>query len=122
MTHTAPYTVANRKSHKTFDEMVHFCHTLQQLIDTEGNGTIILGVPFIYLHFCHEFFLDIPQVQIAAQTSSSFPTGAYTGEIHASMLASLGIERAIIGHSERREYMFEKQDRVHYQLQAAAQA
>jgi triosephosphate isomerase len=43
-------------------------------------------------------------LQIAAQDVSLNNDGAYTGEVSASMLASLGIKYGIIGHSERRQY------------------
>ncbi|GAA2169249.1 triose-phosphate isomerase [Actinomadura napierensis] len=43
-------------------------------------------------------------IQYGAQDVSQHASGAYTGEIAASMLAKLGCSYAIVGHSERREY------------------
>jgi triosephosphate isomerase len=40
---------------------------------------------------------------LAAQNVSAFDSGAYTGEISANMLFSLGCDYVIVGHSERRE-------------------
>ncbi|MFI3328750.1 MAG: triose-phosphate isomerase [Rikenellaceae bacterium] len=43
-------------------------------------------------------------VAVGAQNCAAESKGAYTGEISAEMLASMGIEYVILGHSERREY------------------
>ena len=44
------------------------------------------------------------RVAVGAQNCAAEAKGAYTGEVSAAMLASLGIEYVILGHSERREY------------------
>ncbi len=43
-------------------------------------------------------------VAVSAQNCAAEPKGAYTGEVAAGMIASLGVEYVILGHSERREY------------------
>jgi triosephosphate isomerase len=48
---------------------------------------------------------------IGAQNLSQWESGAYTGEISASMLHSMGISHCILGHSERRTY-FGETDKV----------
>jgi triosephosphate isomerase (TIM) len=45
--------------------------------------------------------------EIAAQNCSDKQSGAYTGEVSAEMLHSIGIKYIVIGHSERREYFLE---------------
>ncbi len=52
------------------------------------------------------------KVILCAQNISPFPKGAYTGEITADQLKDLGISWTIIGHSERRSYFTESDDRV----------
>ncbi|HEU4470135.1 MAG TPA: triose-phosphate isomerase, partial [Flavisolibacter sp.] len=44
---------------------------------------------------------------ISAQNCHEKQSGAYTGEVSAEMLRSIGINYCILGHSERREYYFE---------------
>jgi len=46
-------------------------------------------------------------VEVAAQNMHQAKSGAYTGEISAEMLTSLGLKTVILGHSERREYFGE---------------
>ena len=41
---------------------------------------------------------------VSAQNCAAEAKGAYTGEVSAKMIASLGVEYVILGHSERREY------------------
>jgi triosephosphate isomerase (TIM) len=45
--------------------------------------------------------------EIAAQNCNDKKSGAYTGEVSAEMLHSIGVKYCILGHSERREYYFE---------------
>jgi triosephosphate isomerase len=47
------------------------------------------------------------KVQVAAQNMHFAENGAYTGEISAEMLESIGVTTVILGHSERREYFNE---------------
>lgn len=43
-------------------------------------------------------------IAVAAQNCAAEAKGAYTGEVSAAMIASLGVEYVILGHSERRQY------------------
>lgn len=46
-------------------------------------------------------------VEVIAQNMHFAENGAYTGEISAEMLASVGVKTVILGHSERRAYFAE---------------
>lgn len=48
--------------------------------------------------------------------------GAYTGEVSALMLKSLGVEYVIVGHSERRKYFKETNEMIEKKLNAALMA
>lgn len=54
----------------------------------------------------HHTKLD-SRIEIAAQNMHQAKNGAYTGEISAEMLLSIGIKTVILGHSERRQYFNE---------------
>ncbi|MCC6818719.1 MAG: triose-phosphate isomerase, partial [Bacteroidia bacterium] len=43
-------------------------------------------------------------IVVGAQNMNQFEQGAYTGEVSASMLTSIGVYHTLIGHSERRQY------------------
>ena len=51
--------------------------------------------------------LRTSDIEVIAQNMHFAPNGAYTGEISASMLKSVGVKTVILGHSERREYFGE---------------
>ncbi|MDU8886004.1 triose-phosphate isomerase [Yeosuana sp. MJ-SS3] len=49
-------------------------------------------------------------IEVIAQNMHFAENGAYTGEISASMLKSVGVNTVILGHSERREYFNESDE------------
>lgn len=51
--------------------------------------------------------LESSSIEVIAQNMHFAESGAYTGEISADMLLNVGIDTAIIGHSERRAYFGE---------------
>ena len=58
----------------------------------------------------------IPTMSLGSQNVSKTDTGAYTGEVSASMLKSYGVEYCIVGHSERREYQKETNEEIHEKI------
>jgi len=67
----------------------------------------IFAVPTIYIPLALAKLANKPNVFVAAQNCHQKEAGAYTGEISASMLESIGVKHVIVGHSERREYFAE---------------
>jgi triosephosphate isomerase len=67
----------------------------------------VFAVPAIYISLALAKLSNKPNVFVAAQNCHQKETGAYTGEISASMLQSIGVKHIIVGHSERREYFNE---------------
>lgn len=67
----------------------------------------VFAVPFPYLYLAMQKLQGKQNVFVAAQNCSNKKSGAYTGEVSAEMLQSLGVPYTIIGHSERREYFNE---------------
>lgn len=61
-------------------------------------------------------------VLLGAQNVHWEPSGAYTGEISAAMLAALGCDYVIVGHSERRALFGETDEEVARKLHAVAGA
>ena len=61
-------------------------------------------------------------IKIGAENVHWAANGAYTGEISADMLKEYGVEYAIIGHSERRQYFGETDETVNKRTLAALNA
>ncbi|MCC8034457.1 MAG: triose-phosphate isomerase [Rikenellaceae bacterium] len=58
-------------------------------------------------------------VAVSAQNCAAEAKGAYTGEVSAAMIASLGVEYVILGHSERREYYGETSQTLNKKMEQA---
>lgn len=69
--------------------------------------TTVFATPYIHLSSVHKLIKTETNFHLAAQNCHQEKSGAYTGEVSAEMLASVGVEYVIIGHSERREYQKE---------------
>ena len=67
----------------------------------------IFAVPAIYIPLALTKLANKVNVFVAAQNCHQKEAGAYTGEVSASMLQSMGVKHIIVGHSERREYFAE---------------
>ena len=85
-----------------------------QKIPDKKNTTIMVAPAFVNLEKAIEITQNSP-LEIIAQNMHNEKNGAFTGEISADMLKSIGINTTIIGHSERRtlfketdEFIFEK--------------
>jgi triosephosphate isomerase (TIM) len=102
----------NWKMNKTFEEADTLIYDILDLIEEKGKPAdvdVIICPPFIYLELAGDITED-SEIFVGAQNVSRFETGAYTGEISASMLRSMHIDFAIIGHSERRKYFRESDE------------
>ncbi len=84
---------------------------LDQLVVTDhslaAHQAAIFAVPAIYIPLAVQKLAGKHNVFVAAQNCHSKSNGAYTGEIAASMYASVGVQHIVLGHSERREYFGE---------------
>jgi triosephosphate isomerase (TIM) len=76
-------------------------------ISVSADHEVVFGVPFPYLILAKEKVKNYPGYFVAAQNCSTEESGAFTGEVSASILKSCDVDYVIIGHSERREYYLE---------------
>ncbi len=79
---------------------------------------IVVCPPFTALSDVAEILLD-SNIKLGAQNMYWQEEGAYTGEISATMLKSLGAEFVILGHSERRQYFNETDETVNKKIKTA---
>jgi triosephosphate isomerase len=80
---------------------------MQPSIKLKDHQLVIFAVPFPFLVSAQKQLGNVNNYFIAAQNCSQHASGAYTGEVSAEMLKSIGIKYCIVGHSERREYFNE---------------
>lgn len=96
----------NWKMHKTVAETHAFLDDLIEKLPAEKEVEVIIAPPFTSL-FSAVHHLEHTNIVVAAQNMHQAEGGAFTGEVSAQMLAGVGVNTVIIGHSERRHYFNE---------------
>ena len=107
----------NWKMNMLPNEAINFIEEFAPMVkDTKHE--IILCVPYTDLFYS---LLNVQgtNIKIGAQNMHWEEKGAYTGEISAQMLKSIGVEYVIIGHSERRQYFAETDETVNKKIKSA---
>ena len=93
----------NWKMNLNYEEAIHLATNLNAWVaDNQPIAQVIIAPSSIYLQTLLEA-VDEQYVKISSQDISAHEKGAYTGDISAEQLDSIGLDFAIIGHSERRE-------------------
>jgi len=102
----------NWKMNNTLEEGVVLAKEVNEILKAnKPNCKVVLGAPFIHLTEVVKN-VDTAVVGVAAQNCADKVSGAYTGEISASMVKSTGAEYVILGHSERRAYYGETNSKL----------
>lgn len=89
---------------------------LKKLPKTEAE--IMIAPTFVNLQEAVKQVKGSP-VEVIAQNMHFAEKGAYTGEISAQMLQSIGVQTVILGHSERREYFNETDESLKKKVDTA---
>jgi len=115
-----PYVAANWKMHKTVAEAAEFVDALlPQIAATQSD--VVICPPFTALGAVVERRYGTA-VKVAAQNMHEEGSGAFTGEVSASMLVELGVEAVVLGHSERRQLFGESDEGLARKVAAALAA
>ena len=93
-------------------------NVIAQSAEVAEDVNFIVCPPFTHLSQVAEATKGT-RVAVGAQNCAAEAKGAYTGEVSAAMLASLGIEYVILGHSERREYYGETSQTLNKKMEQA---
>lgn len=107
----------NWKMNMLPNEAIEYIQDFAPLVK-DAEAEVILCVPYTDLFYCI-LNAENTNIKIGAQNVHFEETGAYTGEVSAKMLKSIGVEYAIIGHSERRQYYAETDESVNKKIKAA---
>lgn len=83
-----------------------------------SNAEVMVAPTFTNLYQANKA-LESSGIEVIAQNMYFAENGAYTGEISASMLKSVGVETVILGHSERRAYFNETDELLAKKVDAA---
>lgn len=110
----------NWKMNKTPAEAKELIAAIAPLVKDAGCD-VVACTPFVDLSSAQEA-AEGTNIQIGAENCHWEKSGAYTGEISADMLVSMGVKIVIIGHSERRQYFGETDITVQKRVRAALDA
>lgn len=115
------YVIAgNWKMNKTPAEATALIEELKPLV-ADAKCRVIVGVPFVDLTAALAATAG-SNIGVAAQNCHWAESGAFTGEVSAPMLASMGVGYVILGHSERRTYFGDTDVTVQQRVRAALNA
>lgn len=104
---------ANWKMNGTYQQAESLLNdVLKSKIALNDNQLVVFAVPFPFLVMTKSIIGSEKNYVIAAQNCHQKASGAYTGEVSAEMLKSIGIKYCIVGHSERREYFSESNQQL----------
>ncbi len=104
----------NWKMFKTAEETTEYFDLYAKKLDSHDREVMIF-TPYTDLSAALNG-ADGTGITIGAQNMHFEDSGAYTGEISASMLKACGIGSVLIGHSERRKYFAESDESVNKKL------
>lgn len=112
-----PIIAGNWKMNMTPDEARELVTALIPLVK-DAACDVVVCPPYIDLPAVGELVKGT-NIHLGCQNIHWEEKGAYTGEISPKMLLALGVEYAIIGHSERRTYFGETDEGVNKRTKAA---
>lgn len=100
--------IANWKMNLTVAQGIEFA---KELLKTPLHTSKEIVVAPTFLHISElQNVLRETIIEVAAQNCCDKKNGAFTGEVSAEMLFSLGVKKVLIGHSERRALYHETND------------
>lgn len=102
----------NWKMNLEYNEGLSIFSEVINMVNDEvfGKQTAIVCCPYTYLHSLAQLAKGHSKISVGAQNCHQAEAGAFTGEISAKMIRSVGAEYVILGHSERRQYFNESNE------------
>ncbi|MDO7876840.1 triose-phosphate isomerase [Hymenobacter sp. ASUV-10] len=116
----------NWKMNMTYQDGLALVSEITNMVADEVSGPqapqVVICPPFPFLHSVGKLLPQGSRFYLGAQNCHQKEGGAFTGEISPKMLASVGCEYVILGHSERRQYFGEDDELLSQKLKAALAA
>ncbi|MGA7828914.1 MAG: triose-phosphate isomerase [Geobacteraceae bacterium] len=113
-----PVIAGNWKLFKKTVEALNLVQDLAPLVKDVKDVEVIIAPSFTVLGPVRSLLFD-SQIQVAGQDCFWEEEGAYTGEVSPGMLVDAGCSHVIIGHSERRQFFGETDEKVNKKIMAA---
>lgn len=94
---------------KTLVEAQSLTSEIANMVEDEAPSDVkvIIAPPAPFIYAIENLIPEMGQIVLAGQNCHQEDAGAFTGEVSAPMLKSLGAQYVILGHSERREHFSE---------------
>ena len=93
----------NWKMNLNRNEGIKLVEDVLNLLSSNSTSEVVFSPSFVHLYKVNKMCKSIEGVSSSAQNCSAAEKGAFTGEVSAEMIKSLGVEYVILGHSESRE-------------------
>ena len=116
-----PVIAGNWKLNKKTAEALQLVQDLSSLVKDVQGVEIVIAPSFTVLGPVRSLLFDSP-IAVAGQDCFWEEEGAYTGEVSPGMLVDAGCSHVIIGHSERRQFFGETDEKVNKKITAALRA
>lgn len=102
----------NWKMNLDYNEGLALFSEISNMVKDEltGKQQAVICSPFIHLHSLVQLSKGNDRISVGAQNAHQAEAGAYTGEVSAKMIKSVGATYVILGHSERRQYFGESSE------------
>ena len=114
---TKKIIIANWKMNLSLAETVGLTKKFKEKFAGFNQGEVVICPANLALSQAAKI-LKGSQLKLGAQNVFWEDKGMYTGEISADMLVEAGCQYVIIGHSERRKYLFENYEMIHKKVRA----
>jgi len=108
----------NWKMNKDLNESITLVSEIKKTLVSNFNVSVIVCPPFTSLETVSALLKD-SDIKLGAQNMYFEEDGAFTGEISAKMLKSVGCEYVILGHSERRTIFCESEELINKKIKKA---
>jgi triosephosphate isomerase (TIM) len=113
---------ANWKMNLTHSEAESYLHSFVTEIRDFSDVDVVIIPPFTAIPAALAASERIQTIRIGAQNMHWEKSGAFTGEISATMLRALYVRYVILGHSERRSLFGETDEIINRKIKAALDA
>ncbi len=111
----------NWKMNGTIAEAEALVSALLQGSPNRDQVAVVICPPFTALYRVSQL-LQNSHILLGAQEMSDKPKGAFTGDISAELLLTVGVRYVILGHSERRQYHAETDQKINAKAKVALAA